>query len=416
MRVLILGSGGREHALAWRLSRDASVIVAPGNPGTADLCETAVVSLHDLVMVDELARDVRADLTIVGPEDPLIAGVADLLRRSGLAVLGPGAEGAEIEGSKAFAKIAMREAGVPTAAHQSFSDHAAALDYARRRFDQGSGLAVKASGAALGKGVVVAESVEEAEDALRRFMVEREFGDAGGTVVLEDRLIGREFSLHVLVCDGEVAALPIAQDYKRLGDGDTGPNTGGMGSVCPPPWVTPELVGKALDRIARPIVGWMRERRVSYRGVLFCGVMVVDGEPMCLEYNARFGDPETQSMVRLVEGDFAHALRAVATGEGAPVVGVREGAAVTVVLTASGYPGAPRRGDTIEIGALPPGVEVFHSGTARAHGRIVTSGGRVLGLSAVGESVAAARADAYAALGAVRFERMQHRTDLGTYQ
>jgi phosphoribosylamine--glycine ligase len=409
MRFLVLGSGGREHALAWKLAQEAQVVVAPGNPGAAEDAETQPVALGDVAAIVALAQRVSPDVVVVGPEDPLIAGVADALRESGFDTVGPGRQGARLEASKAWAKEAMARAGVPTAASRSFRQFAAAAAYARSRFHEGQGVAIKASGAALGKGVVVCTDLEAAMEALERMLVHRELGEAGDEVVVEDRLIGQEFSLLTLVSDGRYLSLPVAQDHKRLLDGDEGPNTGGMGTFSPVDWVSEELVQATEDQVVAPILATVPD----YRGVLFSGLMVVDGRPKCLEYNVRFGDPETQSVVRRLGAGFTEALAAVAQGAPIPPIEVLDNAAVTVVLASAGYPGPYSKGTPITVGPLPEGVKLFHAGTALQDGRLVTAGGRVLGVSATGPIVREAAGKAYGAMESVRFDGRHYRTDIG---
>jgi len=407
-RVLIVGSGGREHALAWKLSQEAEVFATPGNPGIA--------SVGTCLPGDPLtvAKQLQPDLVVVGPENPLIEGLADRLRAADVPVFGPGADGAMLEASKAYAKDQMARAGVPTAAYQSFQNAEAARHYAAYRFGQGFQLAVKASGAALGKGVVVCSTLEEASDAIDMMMVDQELGEAGDTVVLEDRLVGREFSL-LTVCSGtEFVSLPVAQDYKRALDGDRGPNTGGMGTYSPAPWVSDDLLQRSEAEVVVPLLASLASQGFDYRGVLFSGLMVVNDRPYCLEYNVRFGDPETQSVVRRLGSGFLDLLAAAASGRSLPQPKVLNNAAITVVLASGGYPGSYAKGLEIKLPAnLPPGVEVFHAGTSLADGRLVTSGGRVLGVSAAASSPEDARAAAYAAANAILFEGKAFRSDIG---
>ena len=407
MRILVVGSGGREHALCWKLAQGHEVVCAPGNPGIA--ADVACVPADDLA---GLAKGF--DLVVVGPEDPLVEGLADRIRTAGVAVYGPGADGARLEASKAFSKALMQEAGVPTAAFFTFHHAEPALEYARNRFGEGLRVAVKASGNALGKGVVVCDALEEAEGAIREMMVERRFGEAGATVVVEERLVGPEFSLLTLVGDHDFSSLPVAQDHKRAFDGDRGPNTGGMGTVSPCAWVSDDAVREAEDRCIRPLLALMRDRGISYRGTLFSGLMVQNGTPYCLEYNVRFGDPETQSVMLRLGGGFGEALFAAATGARVPPVEVLDDFATTVVVASGGYPGGYDKGLPIEVGDLPEGAKLFHAGTALIDGRLVTSGGRVVGASASGSTMAEARSRAYAAAAAVRFEGAFYRGDIGT--
>ncbi len=402
----MVGSGGREHALAWKLAQEHEVVCAPGNPGIA--ADVATASADDLL---GLAKDF--DLVVVGPEDPLVDGLADRLREAGTPVYGPGADGARLEASKAFSKDLMAEAGVPTAEFFTFHHADAALEYARNRFAEGGRVAVKASGNALGKGVVVCDGFEEAERAIQEMMVDRLYGEAGATVVVEERLVGREFSLLTIVGDHGYFSLPVAQDHKRALEGDQGPNTGGMGTVSPCPWVSGDLVRETEDRVVAPILKELRRRGIAYRGTLFSGLLVQAGTPYCLEYNVRFGDPETQSvMLRLGRG-FGDALYAVAMGGEIPPPEILDNAAATVVVASGGYPGAYTKGLPIEIDDLPEGTKLFHAGTAVRDRRLVTNGGRVIGASAAGATPEEARSRAYAAAAAVRFEGAFYRRDIG---
>jgi len=409
MRILIVGSGGREHALAWRLSQEAEVHVTPGNPGIA-----SVATIHPSEgRPSDLAKRLAIDLVVIGPEDPLIAGLADELRSAGFPVFGPGASGAQLEGSKAFSKELMAEAGVPTAAFKNFADADAAVDYARERFAAGRPVVVKASGAALGKGVIMCDSIGDAEEAIDLMMRRGELGPAGREIVLEERLRGFEFSLLTLCSDEGFWSLPPAQDHKRIFDGDNGPNTGGMGAYSPVAKVSKELIERTEHQVVAPILAALKSRGISYRGTLFSGLMVDEGQPYCIEYNARFGDPETQSlMVRLGTG-LADTLMACANGEPVPPVPVSDQASLTVVIASAGYPATSQKGVPIEIGSMPKGVQVFHAGTATVDGQLVTNGGRVLGVTATGRTFDEARALAYQGVGQISFGGMQYRTDIG---
>ncbi|RYG39475.1 phosphoribosylamine--glycine ligase [bacterium] len=414
MKLLVVGGGGREHALAWRLSQEAKVWCTPGNPGIAEDVETLEVKATDTDGLIAAAKNLGVDAVVVGPEDPLVNGLADAFRQAGVPVYGPGAEGARLEASKAFSKDLMAEAGVPTAAYANFTDSANALAYARERYAEGTSLAVKASGNALGKGVVVADTFEEAEDAIRRMMDSREFGEAGATIVLEERLVGAEFSLLTMVSDKGYQSLPVAQDHKRAYEGDQGPNTGGMGTFAPILSVGQDVIEETEARVVRPILAALAARGISYRGTLFSGLMFHHGAVRCLEYNVRFGDPETQTVMRLVGSGFAEAVLACARGESIPPFEVSGESAVTVVVASGGYPGDYAKGLSIEIGDLPAGAKLFHAGTARdSEGRLVTSGGRVIGASATGLDLASARAAAYRAAAAVRFDGAFFRRDIG---
>ncbi len=407
MRILVVGSGGREHALAWKLAQDHDVVCTPGNVGIAEDVECIGAGTAEEV----LSLAPGFDLVVVGPEDPLVKGLADQLRAIGVPVYGPGADGARLEASKAFSKEVMVAAGIRTAQHVSFSEAGPALEYTRSRFGAGRGVAVKASGNALGKGVVVCTEFSQAQVAIHQMMVDRQFGDAGAEVVIEDRLEGPEFSLLTIVGDQDYFSLPIAQDYKRVFEGDQGPNTGGMGSYSPCPWASDDLIRESEEMVVRPLLDELKSRGIGYRGTLFSGLMVQDGVPYCLEYNVRFGDPETQSvMLRLGKG-FGEALFAAATGDAIPPPEVLENAAATVVIASGGYPGEYAKGLPIEIGPVPEGAKLFHAGTAPGP---VTNGGRVIAASACAPTIALARAKAYAAADAVKFEGAFYRRDIAS--
>jgi phosphoribosylamine--glycine ligase len=414
-RVLVVGNGGREHALVHAISRGgADVLAAPGNAGIERDAEVHPVALDDLAGLVALARDREVDLVVIGPEAPLVAGLADRLADAGIAAFGPSAAAARLEGSKGFAKEVMAAAGVATARARtvrSMDDGLAAVA------DLGPPVAVKADGLAAGKGVVVAASAAEARDALEACLVEGAFGEAGSAVVVEEGLAGPEVSL-LGVADGErVAWLPAARDYKPIGEGNTGPNTGGMGSVSPVADVPDELAERLVDAVHRPVVAEMARRGTPFRGVLYAGLMMTPDGPRVLEFNVRFGDPETQALLpRLVDGELPALLAAAAGGriEDGPVR-VARGACVAVVQASAGYPAAPRTGDVIHglEAAEATGAHVFHAGTARnAEGRVVTAGGRVLAVAALGPDVHAARRHAYAAADMVTFEGRQMRRDI----
>jgi len=414
LKILVVGSGGREHALVWKLAQEAEVFATPGNPGIAEIAQTFHVAATDADGLIALCQELAIDFVVIGPEDPLIAGVANRLRGADIPVVGPDAKGAQLEGSKAFAKEMMVGAGVPTAAHASFQDVAAAMEYARSRFDSGRQVAVKASGAALGKGVVVCDDLPQAEHAIEMMVGRGDLGDAGRTIVIEDRLIGKEFSLLTLVSGTSYRSLPVAQDHKRIYDGDQGPNTGGMGTCSPVTWLPDAMVSEAEDRVVKPMVAAMEAAGMHYRGVLFSGFLVQDATPFCLEFNVRFGDPETQTVMPILGSGFAAALDDVANGRPIGAIEVRPGlASVTVVAAAEGYPGPVKKGHDIIIGAMPEGVTVFQAGTRLHNGELVTNGGRVLGVNAVGPDLAAARALAYEGMAHVSFPGMQFRTDIG---
>lgn len=413
MRVLAIGSGGREHALSWKLSKEHDVHAAPGNPGIAACAECHPVGVADQDGLADLANSLRPDLVLVGPENPLIEGLADRLREGCHVVFGPGAAGAQLEGSKAFSKELMKEAGVPTARFRAFEDPNRAKAFARELYGTGREAVVKASGPAFGKGAVVCGSVAEAEETIEAMMVERQFGDSGATVVVEERLNGPEFSLMTLVSDGYYRSLPVAQDYKRIGEGDTGLNTGGMGSYGPVDWLSADLLQQAECMVVEPILRAMKDRGIPFRGVLFSGLMVDSGTPYCIEFNVRFGDPETESqMARLGKG-FGEALLACANGEPIPSLEVLDRAAVTVMIASRGYPESSQSGVPIRIDQdRTREVEVFHAGTKLADGQLVTAGGRVLAVTGTGETVPEARARVYEAILGVEFDGMQYRRDI----
>jgi phosphoribosylamine--glycine ligase len=424
-RIFLVGSGGREHALAWKLAQSELVeliVCAPGNPGIATVPKTRCVPIGAEAVPELVAAAVaeKADLVVCGPETALVAGLGDAMRSAGLDFFGPSAAAAEIEGSKAYAKRLMKAAGVPTAAFGAFDDVAAALAF----IDAQPGLVVvKADGLAAGKGVVVASSKDEARAAVRAMMSDRAFGAAGARVVVEERLAGREVSMMAL-CDGaRVVLLATSEDHKAVGDGDVGPNTGGMGTCSPSALVDDALAKKIVDTIFLPTVRALAADGRPFRGLLYGGLMLTpDRGPMVIEWNCRFGDPETQSVLARLQDDLYPWLAGAARGElpaGAPRW--HEGAAVCVVLAARGYPGPPRAGDVIE--GLPPveadpfapfDVMVFHAGTrADPQGRLVTAGGRVLGVAARGKTFDEARARAYGAVAEIHFEGMHFRRDIG---
>ena len=397
MRVLVVGSGGREHALAWRLSSSPGLTelhAAPGNPGIAALATCHPVAADDAEGLLGLARFLAVDLVVVGPEAPLVAGAADVLRHAGLTVFGPSAAAARIEGSKSFAKDVMAATGVPTAA---------LLDSARVP------CVLKADGLAAGKGVVVCRTEAELEAGIE---VARGFG---GDVVVEELLDGPELSLFA-VCDGaDALALAPSRDFKRAYDADEGPNTGGMGSFAPVPDVGDDALDGLVETCIQPVLGELARRGHPFVGTLFAGLMLTADGPRVLEYNCRFGDPETQSVLPLVDGDLLAALAAAASGSLAGVVlGRAAGAAVTVVLVASDYPNSGDRGTTIEgiADAEAEGALVFHAGTALNDGRLVTNGGRLLGVTATGQSLAAARSAAYEAADRIRIPGARRREDI----
>lgn len=411
MRVLLLGSGGREHALAWKLAQSPSLsalLCGPGNPGTARLGRNVPLKADAPDEVTRLARQEKVDLVVVGPEAPLVAGVADALAAAGIPCFGPVEAAARLEGSKAFAKEIMAEAGVPTADFQVFTDVAAAEAYAVAR----GKIVVKADGLAAGKGVIVAPDAESARAAVRAVGA---MGSAGQRMVLEELLEGEEVSV-IALCDGErYALLSPAQDHKRVGEGDTGPNTGGMGAYCPAPFLSPEELAQVGERVIAPVLAVMRKRGAPFKGALYAGLMLTRSGPKVLEFNARLGDPETQVLMLQLGEDLLPLLEACAHGRLEQRALVQApGASVGVVLAAQGYPDTPRRGQPIEgLDAVPAGATVFMAGVEEKDGALVTAGGRVLTVCARGEDLARAREQAYAAISAIRFEGMHFRRDIG---
>jgi phosphoribosylamine--glycine ligase len=406
MKVVVVGSGGREHALAHALARTAEVVVTPGNAGMA---------AAGLACTDLPPEALEADLVVIGPEAPLVDGLADRLRAQGRLVLGPGADGARVEGSKAFMKELVAAAGVPTAAYGAFDEVEPALAFLR---SLPAPWVVKTDGLAAGKGVLVTHDLAEAEADVRDKLAGTSFGSAGRTVVIEEGMTGPELSI-LAVCDGQRAvALAPAQDFKRVGDGDAGPNTGGMGAYSPVPGVDDALVADVLERFVLPTLAELRRRGIDYRGVLYAGLMLTPDGPKLVEYNARFGDPETQVVLPRLTSDLADLLAAAAAGD----LGDRQptwapDAAVCVVLATEGYPAAPRTGDVIEgldaAGTVPvDGVVVFHAGVAERDGAVTTAGGRVLGVVGSATTIAEARARAYAAVDRISWPGEHHRTDI----
>ncbi len=419
MRVLLVGSGGREQALAWKISQSplvSALLAAPGSDAIADLAHCfAEVSAGDVAGLVALARAQAADLVVVGPEDPLVAGLADRLREAGIAVFGPSAAAARLEGSKSFAKAFMQRHRIPTAAFAVFDHLDAARAYARREV---AGCVVKADGLAAGKGVAVCDTPDQAVAALDEAMRERRFGAAGDRVVIEERLAGEEASYYA-VTDGEhVVALAAAQDHKRIGDGDRGENTGGMGAYSPAPIVDAAVEKKVLERIVYPAIRGLAAEGTPYRGVLFVGLMIdAAGDPRVIEFNVRFGDPETQPLVMQMASDLVPLLDGAARGAlGRAAPPETSGGAVCVVLASAGYPRAVvsgRRIAGLDAAAADPDVVVFHAGTRRqADGSFATAGGRVLGITARGANVAEARDRAYRAVAQVTFDGRQYRRDI----
>ena len=416
MRLLVIGGGGREHALVHALAADDPshlLYVAPGNPGTAPLATNLPIAADDTDRIADAADAFAIDLVIVGPEVPLARGLVDRLRAEGRAVFGPVAAAARIESSKAFAKAVMAAAGIPTAASATFRNLTAALAYVDRHAEP---LVVKASGLAAGKGAIVCATREAARIAVHAMLGARQFGEAGDVVVIEAFLLGEELSVLAVTNGRDVRILPAAQDHKRLLEGDQGPNTGGMGAYAPVALATAEVLARVERDVLLPALVELERRGAPFRGVLYAGLMLHhDGTPNVVEFNCRLGDPETEVVVPLVASGLTALFDAAARGEALPELILGDGAAVTTVLAASGYPDAPRTGDVITIPeALPEGVTVYHAGTARRDdGALVTNGGRVLAVTAVAPTFAAAQQASRAAADGIHFEGKQYRRDIG---
>jgi len=417
MKVLVIGGGGREHALVWKIAQSPlvkEIFCAPGNPGIAAQATCVNLAVEDLEGLLAFARQNAVDLTVVGPELPLTLGIVDRFREAGLAIFGPDARAARLEGSKAFCKEMMVKCGVPTAAYGAFTDREAALDFIRK---QGAPIVVKADGLAAGKGVVVAATLEEAVAAVDMCLTDKAFGDAGKTLVIEEFLAGEEASFLAFTDGKRIVPLASSQDHKAVFDGDKGPNTGGMGAYSPAPVVTGELHDEIIAKVFEPLVAGMAAEGCPYQGILYAGLMIDRGRIEVLEFNARFGDPETQPLLARLKSDIVPVLLACAKGD---LEGIElqwhDKAAVCVVMASGGYPaeyekGFPIRG--LEAAAAIEDLMVFHAGTAEQDGNIVNTGGRVLGVTGLGTTVAEAIEKAYEGVRLIRWEGAQYRTDIG---
>jgi phosphoribosylamine---glycine ligase len=416
MKILIIGGGGREHALAWKIAQSPKVTAlfcAPGNPGTAQVATNIDIPADDIDRLLAFALEESIDLTVVGPEQPLVLGLADWFQDNGLKVFGPSAKAAQLEGSKAFSKDLMQKYNIPTAAYAAFDDPNEARDYLKGKGPQ----VVKADGLAAGKGVFVCANEKEATDAIGQIMNDKIFGESGSRIIIEERLEGQEVSLLAFTDGTTVLPMDAAQDHKAVFDGDTGPNTGGMGAYSPAPVFTPELKQQVIDQVMVPAVNGMRADGIPYQGVLYAGLMITPNGPKTLEFNARFGDPETQPLMMRMQSDIVPIMEACADGTlESCSLEWKSDTAVCVVMASEGYPGSFEKGRVIrgldQANSLP-GVTVFHAGTKQAGNDIVTSGGRVLGVTALGGTVQNAIETAYQAVGKIQWPGAQFRTDIG---
>jgi phosphoribosylamine--glycine ligase len=416
MKVLVIGSGGREHALVWKLSQSPRVdkiFCTQGNAGISEIAECIDIKADNVDALLDFVKYEWIDLTVVGPETPLTTGIVDAFIKEERRIFGPDAKGAQLEGSKIFAKDFMRKYGIPTAEYKTFTSYLHAEEYVRLK---GAPIVIKADGLAAGKGVIVAETIDEAINALKLIMKDRAFGDAGNKVIVEQCLKGEEASFMILT-DGEtIVPLATSQDHKQVFDGDKGPNTGGMGAYSPAPIVTEELQKNIMQSVINPMIKGLSRERINYRGVIYAGIMVCDGKPYVLEYNCRFGDPEAQPILTRLESDLFDLLKATAEGRLKDVrISWKDDASVCVVISSKGYPGAYEKGKTIKgLDSLKnkKDVVVFHAGTSLNNGEVVTSGGRVLGVTALGRDIKTARSNAYKAIEKIHFDGMHYRKDI----
>ncbi len=414
MRILIIGGGGREHVLAWKLSMCSGVeeiFCIPGNAGIAAVARCVEGNIADHNYLLEFVKNKGIDFTIVGPEAPLVAGLVDRFQAENLLILGPEREAALLEGSKVWAKEFMQEWGIPTASFEVFSDFAAARKYV---LDRKEGVVVKADGLAAGKGVTVAGSPDEAVDALEQAMVREVFKEAGRRVVIEEKLVGEEASLLAVTDGSDFYTMPSAQDHKPVGEGDTGPNTGGMGAYSPAPVMTPELTRAAEEKVFRPLLKGMQAKGLLFRGIIYAGLMITEAGPAVLEFNVRFGDPEAQALLPRLDADLSVVLKSAAAGKLQGEWQWKKEQAVCVVMASGGYPGSFQTG--LPISGLDedfgPGVEVFHAGTARKDGRVITAGGRVLGVTALHRDLREAVKLTYQAVEKINFPHAYYRRDI----
>lgn len=416
-KVLIVGQGGREHALAWKLAQSPEIeklYAAPGNPGIAQMAECLSIKAEDIEGLLAFAQDNNIDLTVVGPEAPLMAGIVDRFRAAGLTVFGPTAGAAQLEGSKVFAKNLMKKYGIPTAEYEVFTEPEQAKAYARTFTDRGEAVVVKADGLAAGKGVIVAPNYTEASAAIDSIMADRQFGEAGNQVVVEECLIGEEVSFFAITDGVDFVPLMSAQDHKRVFDNDAGPNTGGMGAYTNPPVFTAELYEIAVEQVIKPVIKGMASEGYPYQGVLYAGLMITAKGPKVLEFNARFGDPETQVLMPMIKSDLLPLLETSAQGDIQRAgIELNDGVCVCVVLASGGYPGSYEKGKVIAGIDDVKDALVFQAGTALDQGRLVTGGGRVLGVVCRGRDFRAAIDQVYGQVEQIHFEGMHYRRDIG---
>lgn len=417
MKVLVIGSGGREHALVWKLSQSSRVdklFCAPGNAGISRIAECLDIKADNLDALLDFAKYEGVDLTVVGPEAPLTKGIVNVFKKESRRIFGPDSSGAQLEGSKVFAKEFMRKYGIPTAEYKTFTSYLHAEEYIRLK---GAPIVIKADGLAAGKGVIVAESVDEAVTTLKLIMKEKAFGSAGNRVVVEQCLKGEEASFMVLTDGKTTVPLATSQDHKTIFDNDKGPNTGGMGAYSPAPVITAQLKTDIMHSIIKPLIKGMVKEKINYWGVIYAGLMICKGKPYVLEFNCRFGDPEAQPVLMRLDSDLFDALKATADGQLKDIkISWKDTASVCVVLASKGYPGSYEKGDIIKgLDTLngKKDLMVFHSGTDIKNGEFVTSGGRVLGVTALGKSIKDAKTRAYEAIEKIQFSGMHYRKDIG---
>jgi phosphoribosylamine--glycine ligase len=417
-KVLVIGQGGREHALVWKLAQSPEIeklYAAPGNPGIAELAECVDIKATDVEELLAFAKNHDINLTVVGPEAPLMEGIVDRFQAAGMRIFGPTAAAARLEGSKVFTKNLLKKYNIPTADYESFDNMEIALEYIKKYTDQDKPVVVKADGLAAGKGVIIAQNYNEAKAAVEAIMKDHSFGDAGNQVVIEECLVGEEVSFFAISDGKNYIPLLSAQDHKRIFDNDEGPNTGGMGAYCSPPIFTPELHKFAIDKVIEPVIKAMQNEGHPYQGVLYAGLMITPDGPKVLEFNARFGDPETQVLMPMIKSDIYPLFEMAADGRlNDYKVELNEGNSVCVVLASHGYPGSYEKGKIINgINDLDRDTIVFHAGTAIKDGQIVTNGGRVLGVVASGQDIPEAIHKVYNQIEKVNFEGMQYRRDIG---